>query len=235
MASGFQPEGCGCRAKSHASRAFRLKPEATGTVAVPRNSDDWFQDSGGRTADRCGERLERGRPGQQTDARAKAPARIISLVPAVTEMLFARRRGSAGRWRQQLRPFPAGGRAPASSGGAARSRRRTDPLAPAGSGRRLPQPDRRPGAAGTGRNPLVRVLARRAGGRHGNDAATRRANRVQYRRRKSWRRRSSGVSRRSAQPLPTPSGRKRWSYSDATHSPCAASTRAVASDSSTTW
>ena len=29
------------------------------------------------------------RSGQQTDARAKAPSRIISLVPAVTEMLFA--------------------------------------------------------------------------------------------------------------------------------------------------
>ena len=28
-------------------------------------------------------------PGQQADARAKAPARIVSLVPAVTEMLFA--------------------------------------------------------------------------------------------------------------------------------------------------
>ena len=28
-------------------------------------------------------------PGQQTDARSKAPSRIVSLVPAVTEMLFA--------------------------------------------------------------------------------------------------------------------------------------------------
>ena len=145
------------------------------------------------------------------------------------------RRRSAGRGRQQLRPFPAGGRAPAASGRAARSRRRTDPLAPAGSGRRLPQPDRRPDAAGTGRNPLVRVLARRAGGRHGDDAATRRANRVRYGGgtagdgdRAAYRGGPRSLCQR-------PSGRRRWSSSDATRSRCAASTRAVASDSSTTW
>ena len=137
-------EGC-VGAKSHGS-APRLKPEPR-DGRLSRNSRLRSAIAAAALLIAAAASRSEAPAGQQTDARGAGADHLAR--PRGHRDAVRGRRGSAGRRRQQLRPFPAGGRAPASSGGAARSRRRADPLAAAGSGRRLSQPDRRPGAART--------------------------------------------------------------------------------------
>ena len=95
-------------------------------------------------------------------ASAGDPRRIISLVPATTEMLFAMGARRSRRRRQQLRPLSAGSRALPARRRAARPERRADALAEARPGDRLRHADRPEAAARTRADPDVR-LRRTAG------------------------------------------------------------------------
>ena len=129
--------------------------------------------------------------------RRRRPRRIVSLVPATTEMLFAMGAGDRHRRRQQLRPLSARGRAASASRRAARSGRRARPVAEARPGHRLRHADGSEAAARTRRHADVPLRAPRPAGHHA---------------------RRCGRSARGSAPGPRPTPRRRASSSSSPRS-----------------
>ena len=164
-----------------------------------------------------------------------SPRRIISLVPAVTEMLFALGAGDRVVARQQLRPVSAGGREAAARRRAARSRSRADHLAAAGSRHRLRQPDRSAQRSSNARRCRSSSTVTRGWPTSRRRSASSAIASAAASARASWPARSSAASRLCASASPDSSGRGRCWSSGERLARCAASTPAAARASSTTW
>ena len=148
-------------------------------------------------------------PSALTQSPAKPPARIVSLMPATTEMLFAVGAGDRGGGGQQLRPLPAGGRKDPAGRRAARSRRRAHSGAAAGSGRRLSQPDRPARTARARADTGVRLRARRPCRRNGHTARAGRASRRRGPSQHACRGHRAPDRRRPGSAMPPGAGRRR--------------------------
>ncbi len=170
---------------------------------------------------------------RSTSARGRE--RIVSLIPAVTEMIYAMGDGARVAAVSNYDHFPADVATPAARRRAARSERRAHPRDQAGPGDRLRDPEGADRAARSRRHSVLQLPAQGAARHHDDDPRDRRAHRIRRAAECGGRpdmERSLG--RDSREDRRAAATRRRCWCSSAIRRRCATSTRAAATASCTT-